>query len=104
MSGFDDDDEDSQRALGQAEQIRAHRDQAITQIRLGAISLAELFDLSAIDSRLQTIKAVVLLEALPGVGKVAARKALANAGLSENIRFGEIYGDAKGQLLQTLAR
>ncbi len=104
VSGFDDDDEGLQRALAQAEQIRTHRDQTITQIRLGSMSLAELFELSAIDSQLQTIKAVVLLEAVPGVGKVAARKALTNAGLSENIRIGSLDGDAKKTLLEALSR
>jgi hypothetical protein len=49
-----------------------------------------------------TIKAVVLLEALPGVGKVRARRALERVGASESIRLAALGADQRRRLLTIL--
>jgi ribosomal protein S13 len=45
---------------------------------------------------------VVLLQVLPGVGKVAARKALDELDLDENVRIGQLDKLVRGALVEAL--
>jgi hypothetical protein len=100
---FSDGDDAAVLAFAHAEVARQYRQQLIAQIELGELSLALLFDLDLSDPRVRPIKAVVLLQALPGVGKVAARKALDGLDLDENIRVGQLSGVVRRALIQALA-
>ncbi len=106
MSGrpFDDDDIEAVLTFAQAEHARQFRVQIITQLELGVIDLAELFELDGDDDRVGPIKAVFLLQALPGVGKVAARKALEHLGLDENVRIGRLDRPTRLALIDALSR
>lgn len=104
MDLFGEDDDRSGQAFARARELRTLRDQLVAQTRSGQLTLPALFDLVQTDSRIGTIKAVVLLEALPGVGKVAARRALSGAQLDENIRVGRIGAGARETLGAALTR
>jgi hypothetical protein len=97
------DDDEFGAALARARELRALRDQLVAQVRAGTLTLPGLFDLDRADDRVGTIKVVVLLEAVPAVGKVAARKALAGAGLDENVRIGRLSTSRREQLVAALS-
>jgi hypothetical protein len=99
---FGDGDDAAVFAFAHAEAARQYRLQLIVQIDLGELSLAELFDLDLTDPRARSVKAVVLLQALPGVGKVAARKALDELDLDENIRVGQLDAPVRAALVEAL--
>jgi hypothetical protein len=101
---FADDDHAAVLAFAHAESGRQYRLQLITQIDLGELDLTKLFDLDLTDPRVGSVKAVVLLQALPGVGKVAARKALNHLDLDENVRVGQLGRAARHALVEALAR
>jgi len=101
---FDDDDMAAVLAFAQAEHARQYRVQIVTQLELGVIGLAELFELDREDARVGPIKAVFLLQALPGVGKVASRKALEHLGLDENIRIAQLDEQTRRALIDALTR
>jgi hypothetical protein len=99
---FADSDDAAVLAFAHAEAGRQYRLQLITQIDLGELNLAELFELDLTDPRVRPVKAVVLLQALPGVGKVAARKALDQLDLDENIRVGQLGRAVRQALVEAL--
>jgi hypothetical protein len=99
---FSEGDDAAVSAFAHAEVARQYRLQLIEQIDLGELSLAELFDLDLTDPRARPVKAVVLLQVLPGVGKVAARKALDELDLDENVRIGQLDKVARGALVEAL--
>lgn len=101
---FDDDDMEAVMAFARAEHARQYRVQVVAQLELGVIELAGLFDLDRDDHRVGSIKMVYLLQALPGVGKVAARKALERLGLDDNVRVGQLDDRVRRSLMDTLAR
>jgi hypothetical protein len=101
---FADTDDAAMVAFAYAEGARQYRLQLIAQLELGELNLAELFDLDLTDSRVRPIKVVVLLQAVPGVGKVAARKALDQLSLDENVRVGQLGRAARVALTGLLAR
>jgi len=100
---FDDNDLPAVMAFAWAEHARQFRLQVVTQLELGVIGLPELFELDRDDERVGPIKAVFLLQALPGVGKVASRKALEHLGLDENIRIGELDQQGRRALIEALS-
>jgi hypothetical protein len=101
---FTEDDVAAMVAFAHAEAARQYRLHLITQIDLGELQLAELFDLDLNDPRVRTVKAVVLLQTLPGVGKVVARKALEELDLDENVRVGQIGRPARQALVELSSR
>jgi transposase len=101
---FGDDDQPSVRAFARAQELRSVRTRLANELRSGELTLAELFDLEQRDPRVSDVKAVVLLEVLPGIGKVAARKALANVGRDESVRLGQLEAGAREQLARILSR
>ncbi len=70
------------------------------QLKLGAVSLSEA--LSSTDSTVGKLKVVSLLESLPGVGKVKARKLMEDIGIAENRRVQGLGQQQKHALLEQL--
>ena len=69
---------------------------------IGSVSLAEA--LASTDSTVGKLKVVSLLESLPGVGKVKARKIIEDIGIADNRRVQGLGAQQKQALLEQLGK
>lgn len=70
--------------LAKASAARAARAELKARVKAGEMSLREVLD--SADDAAQKLKVVALLESLPGVGKVKARRAMADIGIADTRR------------------
>ena len=89
-------------ALAKAAEARTARAELKNQLKLGSVSLSEA--LSSGDSTVGKLKVVSLLESLPGVGKVKARKIMEDIGIAENRRVQGLGQQQKQSLLDQLGK
>jgi hypothetical protein len=89
-------------AASTAAELREHRRQLAEAISAGTVSLADLR--AAADPLAATVKVLTLAEAVPGVGKVASRRILADLGIADGTRWGELAPSTTDRLLAALAR
>ena len=89
-------------ALAKAAEARAARAELKNQLKMGSVTLAEA--LASTDSTVGKLKVVSLLEALPGVGKVKARKIMDEIGIAENRRVQGLGQQQKQALLEQLGK
>lgn len=89
-------------ALAKAAEARAARAELKNQLKMGSVSLAEA--LSSTDSTVGKLKVVSLLESLPGVGKVKARKIMDDIGIADNRRVQGLGAQQKAALLEQLGK
>jgi DNA uptake protein ComE-like DNA-binding protein len=89
-------------ALAKAAEARAARAELKNQLKLGSVTLAEA--LSSTDSTVGKLKVLSLLESLPGVGKVKARKIIEDVGIADNRRVQGLGQQQKQSLLELLGK
>lgn len=89
-------------ALAKAAEARAARAELKNQLKLGSVTLSEA--LASTDSTVGKLKVVSLLESLPGVGKVKARKLMADIGIADNRRVQGLGQQQKQALLDQLGK
>ncbi len=89
-------------ALAKAAEARAARAELKTQLKLGSVTLAEA--LASTDSTVGKLKVVSMLESLPGVGKVKARKVMTEIGIADNRRVQGLGSQQKQALLDQLGK
>ncbi len=89
-------------ALAKAAEARAARADLKNQLKMGTVSLAEA--LSSTDATVGKLKVVSLLESLPGVGKVKARKIMDEIGIADNRRVQGLGQQQKQALLEQLGK
>jgi DNA uptake protein ComE-like DNA-binding protein len=89
-------------ALAKAAEARAARAELKNQLKMGSVSLAEA--LASTDSTVGKLKVVSLLESLPGVGKVKARKIMDEIGIADNRRVQGLGQQQKQALLEQLGK
>ncbi len=89
-------------ALAKAAEARAARAELKNQLKIGSVSLAEA--LSSTSSTVGKLKVVSLLESLPGVGKVKARKIMDEIGIADNRRVQGLGAQQKLALLDQLGK
>ena len=87
-------------ALAKAAEARAARADIKARLKMGSITLREA--LSSDDKNIGKLKVVSMLESLPGVGKVKARKLMEEVGIAENRRVQGLGEQQKRQLLKIL--
>jgi hypothetical protein len=73
-----------------AARMRSYRDWLVDEVASGAMTLEDLLAEQARDADGATVKVVVLAQKVPGVGKVRARRAMAEVGVGDDARWGEI--------------
>ncbi len=76
-----------QAALEKAAAARRQRAELKEKLKAGSLSLKELFDRGDRDEILAKLKVVSVLESLPGVGKVRARRLMQELDISESRRL-----------------
>lgn len=89
-------------ALAKAAEARTARAELKSKLKLGSLTLAEA--LATEDDTVGKLKVVSLLESLPGVGKVKARKIMEDIGIAENRRVQGLGQQQKAALLEQLGK
>jgi hypothetical protein len=79
--------EQRQAALEKAAAARRQRAEVKEKLKMGSLSLRELFEQGDRDEVLAKLKVVSVLESLPGVGKVRARRLMQELDISESRRL-----------------
>jgi hypothetical protein len=79
--------EQRQAALEKAAAARRQRAEVKEKLKMGSLTLRELFEQGDRDEILAKLKVVSVLESLPGVGKVRARRLMQELDISESRRL-----------------
>jgi DNA uptake protein ComE-like DNA-binding protein len=88
-------------ALAKAAEARAARAELKNQLKNGSVTISEVASTSVTVGKL---KVVSLLESLPGVGKVKARKIMEDIGIADNRRVQGLGAVQKQSLLDQLGK
>src|SRR5437763_1673455 len=80
---------------------RRRRAELREKLKMGSTSLKELLEEADRDEVVGKMKVVTLLESLPGVGKVRARRLMEDIGISESRRVRGLGGQQREALLKT---
>lgn len=73
-------------ALEKAAAARRARAELKERLKMGSITLPELLEQADSNDHVGKMKVLAVLESLPGVGKVKARRTMENLGISESRR------------------
>lgn len=73
-------------ALTKAAAARRERAELKEKLKMGSLTLRELLEQAGRDEVVAKMKVVAVLESLPGLGKVKARRLMAEIGISETRR------------------
>lgn len=80
-------DEQRQAALAKAALVRRQRAELKERLKMGSITLTELLEQADGDETVAKMKVLAVLESLPGVGKVKARRTMERIGISDTRRI-----------------
>ncbi len=89
-------------ALEKAAIARRARAELKQQLRLGSLTFRELLARAPTDDVAAKIKVLAVLESLPGLGKVKARRVLDEAGVSDTRRVQGLGQHQRAKLLDLL--
>jgi signal recognition particle GTPase len=91
-----------QAALEKAAAARRQRAELKEKLKMGSITLRELLDQSATDDVVGKMKVLAVLESLPGLGKVKARRLMDEVGISEARRIQGLGDQQRKKLFDIL--
>ena|SRR2546423_3585146 len=89
-----------QAALEKAAAARRQRAELKEKLKMGSTTLKELLDAAERDEVIGKMKVVAVLESLPGVGKVRARRLMDEIGISETRRIRGLGAQQRDALLK----
>jgi hypothetical protein len=92
--------EQRQAALDKAAAARRERAELKERLKMGSINLKELFRLGDSQEVVAKMKVLSVLESLPGVGKVKARRTMEEVGISETRRVRGLGEQQRSKLLE----
>lgn len=90
-------------ALAKAAEARRVRAEVKVQLKDGAITFTELLERAAHDELVAKTKVLTILESLPGVGKVKARRTMEQIGIAESRRIQGLGDNQRHALLSAFA-
>ena len=96
--------EQRQAALEKAARVRRERAEVKEKLKLGSLSLADLLKKAENDETVGKMKVVSVLESLPGLGKVKARRLMETVGISESRRLQGLGAKQRAELLKETER
>ena len=94
-------DDDRKAALAKAAKVRRVRSEIRTQLKAGTVTLAQLFE-QLDDDMVGKMKTLVVIESLPGVGKVKARRLMADVGIADSRRLRGLGDKQRAKLLSAI--
>jgi hypothetical protein len=89
-------------ALAKAAEARAARAELKSKLKMGSVTLAEAIARADSDDVVGKLKVVSMLESLPGVGKVKARKVMDEIGIADTRRVRGLGTQQRQALLAQL--
>ncbi len=92
-------DEARSAALAKAAEARRVRAELKRLLKMGSISFSELLDMADTDEIVAKTKVLAVLESLPGLGKVKARRLMESIGIAENRRLRGLGAKQREELL-----
>ena len=92
-------DEQRRAALAKAAEARRVRAEIKELLKMGTLSLSELLDRSDNDRILAKMKVLAVLEALPKLGKVKARRTMDEVGISDSRRLRGLGSQQRAELV-----
>jgi hypothetical protein len=92
-------DEQRTAALAKAAEARRVRAEAKELLKTGSLRLSELFEKADSDELLAGIKVERVLAAMPGTGKIKAKRLMESVGIAENRRIRGLGDKQKEALL-----
>jgi hypothetical protein len=92
-----------QAALEKAGAARRQRAELKEKLKMGSTSLRELLDSAEKDEVVGKMKVVTVLESLPGVGKVRARRLMEQLNISDTRRVRGLGSQQRDALLREFA-
>ena len=95
-------DEDRAAALVKAAAARRLRAELKQRLKMGSLSLRELLEQAENNDTIAKTKVLAVLESLPGVGKVKARRTMEEIGIAENRRLRGLGDNQRSDLLALL--
>jgi len=95
-------DDQRKAALEKAGEARRTRAELKERLKEGSVGLAEVIKLAEADEIVAKTKVLTILESLPGVGKVKARRLMASIGISESRRLRGLGDQQRRGLLEAL--
>lgn len=93
--------EQRQAALAKAAEARRVRAAVKERLKSGELTFTGVLDLAARDELVAGIKVVAILESLPGVGKVTARRTMAEVGIADSRRLRGLGDQQRKALLES---
>jgi hypothetical protein len=94
--------EQREAALKKAGEVRAARAELKEKLKMGSVTLADVLKDADTDDVIGKLKVLALLESLPGVGKVKARRLMEDIGISESRRVKGLGPQQRQALLEQL--
>jgi hypothetical protein len=94
--------EQRQAALDKAAVARRARAELKEKLKMGSVNLKELLHQSG-DDIIGKMKVLAVLESLPGVGKVKARRTMEEIGISETRRVRGLGDQQRAKLLEAFS-
>ena len=91
-----------QAALEKAAAARRMRAELKEKLKMGSISLQELLQQADTDEVVGKMKVLAVLESLPGLGKVKARRLMDEVGISETRRLHGLGDQQRKKLFERL--
>ena len=92
-----------QAALAKAAAARRLRAELKEKLKMGSTTLQELFDMADKDEIVGKMKVLSVLESLPGLGKVKARRLLEDCEISETRRIQGLGVNQRRKLFERLS-
>ncbi|MDQ2729403.1 MAG: integration host factor [Actinomycetota bacterium] len=92
-----------QAALEKAAVARRVRAELKEKLKMGSLTLAELLEQGDHDEIVGKMKVLSVLESLPGLGKVKARRLMEEVGISESRRVQGLGDQQRKKLFEKLA-
>jgi len=92
-------DEQRRAALEKAAVARRVRAEVKDRLKMGSLSLSELLDQADDDVILAKLKVLAVLESLPKLGKVKARRTMEEVGISETRRLRGVGARQRAELV-----
>jgi S13-like H2TH domain len=91
-----------QAALEKAAMARRMRAELKEKLKMGSVTLSELLQQADADEVVGKMKVLAVLESLPGLGKVKARRLMEEIGISETRRLHGLGEQQRKRLLEKL--
>lgn len=92
--------EQREQALAKAAEARRVRAELKEKLKMGALTLPALLEQAEADDHIGKMKVLAVIEALPGVGKVKARRTMEEIGIADTRRVRGLGEQQRIKLLE----